>query len=244
MVLPEPLHELRVARAARRALGLSVERTRPEGVLRVDPRGREGAALVELRGPTLRLRLTLETVPGDDDAEVRLDAAGRARAPASPEPAPAVTAAVAPEPTAPPPVPAATPAATAPPPSPSPAPAVVFDVSNLMRATPIPIGRREGLPGQPAMVLVDALRGESHLWLRFTLEGGAAARVRQATWDRGPLTTFTQEAVGRDLRVVVQLPRAEVTRRTRVALAMDSGATYRFALSSGTLADLWRKIFN
>jgi hypothetical protein len=188
-------------------------------------------------GPTVRLRLTLETVAEGGDAEVHLGVDKPVAATPAPTPSPPSTAVgdeTPAESAAPDPVPSATPAA----------PAVVFDVSNLMRATPVPIGRREGLPGQPVLVLVDALRGEAHLWLRFTLEGGAATRVRSVTWEAGTLTTFTQEPVGRDLRVVVQLPRATVTRKTRVSLAMDSGATYRFALSGGTLSDLWRKIFN
>ncbi len=245
VVLREPLEQLRAPREARRALGLSIERTRPQGVLRIEPRGRDAAAVVELIGPTSRLRLAIETVAHGADSEVRLGApAPEAQAvveapPLAPAPSPSPASlpeTLAAAPTQPEPLPAQ--------PTPAPSPAVVFDVSNLMRATPVPIGRREGLPGQLAMVLVDALRGEEHLWLRFTLEDGAAARVRAASWDAGPLPTFTQEPVGRDLRVVVQLPRASVTRKTRVTLAMDTGATYRFALSSGTLAGLWRKLFN
>lgn len=243
VVLREPLEQLRAPREARRALGLSIERTRPQGVLRIEPRGRDAAAVVELIGPTTRLRLAIETVAHGADGEVRLGmpTPEPPTAVAAPPPAPAPSPTSLPE----------TPAVEQPPaaaravdPTPAPSPAVIFDISNLMRATPVPIGRREGLPGQLAMVLVDALRGDEHLWLRFTLEDGAAARVRAASWEAGPLTTFTQEPVGRDLRVVVQLPRAGVTRKTRVTLAMDTGATYRFALSSGTLAGLWRKLFN
>ena len=270
IILPESLQQLTTSSAALQGLGLSVERTQPRGVLRVEP-GRDGAAVVELRGPTLRLRLVLETVPhgaGGDvhlarDGSVAAEAA-RATQPSAPPPpslerAPAATPAPAASPVATEPAPArsagetrraalspatelaSAPAAPAPEPT---SPAVVFDLSNLMRATPVPIGRREGLPGQKPMVLVDALRGDTHLWLRFTLEAGASARVRSVGWDAGPIETYTQEPVGHDLRVVVQLPRASVTRKTRVVLRMESGVEYRFALSSGTLTDLWRKLFN
>jgi hypothetical protein len=260
IVVPEPLQQLTTTRAARQALGLSVERTRPQGVLRVEP-ARAGAAVVELRGPTLRLRLVLETVALGAGAEVRLARDGSVAASVAPPggaSAPAATPPVSdasPPPIEPVPVPGTDPlrrAAAAPAVEPAPAalaptpvpPPVVFDLGNLMRATPVPIGRREGLPGQQPMVLVDALRGDTHLWLRFTLEDGAAARVRSVGWEAGPIETYTQEPVGRDLRVVVQLPRASVTRKTRVVLVMESGAEYRFALSSGTLTDLWRKLFN
>lgn len=262
VVLPEPLSQLKTTRAARRALGVTVERTRPEGVLRVEPRGRSGTALVELHGPTLHVRLALETVAEGADGEVRLARDGKAEGlgvaerpspdVAAGAPVDATAAASTPSPAPLPPEPSPAPLAppreagpsAAAPPSPTPGPAVSFDLSNLMRATPVPIGRREGLPGQKPMTLVDALRGETHLWLRFTLEDGAASRVRSVSWESGRIETFTQEAVGRDLRVVVQLPSASVTRKTRVVLVMESGAEYRFALSSGTLAGLWRRIFN
>lgn len=273
IVLPEALQQLQTTRDARRALGVSVERTRPQGVLRVEPSA-AGTAVVKLRGTTLRVRLTLETVAGGAGSDLRLARDGSLLAPVAP-----AEASRAPVPNAPPapvdPAPAATPpsdaagapraaqaepasASETPPfaprgvdvapapsePPPAAAPAVVFDLSNLMRAAPVPIGRREGLPGQQPMVLVDALRGDTHLWLRFTLQEGAAARVRSVAWEAGPIETYTQEPVGRDLRIVVQLPRESVTRKTRVVLAMESGGEYRFALSSGTLTDLWRKLFN
>jgi hypothetical protein len=122
-------------------------------------------------------------------------------------------------------------------------PGVAFEMSDLMRAAPVPIGRREGLPGQLPLVLVDALKGERFVWLRFTLEGGAAQRVKSAAWQRGAIEAFTQEPVGNDLRIVVQLPRAQVDKRARLQIELDSGASYRVSLSVSTLAGFLKTLF-
>lgn len=265
IVLPGSLMQISGEGRAQRALGVTVERTRPYGVLRVDPRGHAGAALVDLRGPGWHLRLALQTVEG---ARARTLHLGHAPAPTSSAPAlgaeavphggvPSSAAATpAPQPTSTPPALVVEPSAAPPPPAdPSPAPtqppspaatpdtSVAFDVRALLRAQRVRLGRQEGLPGQRRMTLVEALHDETLVWLRFTLGDGAAERVQSVAWERGPLASFTQEPVGAHLHVVVQLPRAAVTRRTRVTLAMASGAEYRFALNSGTLADVFRSPF-
>jgi hypothetical protein len=275
IVLPGRLVQMQGDSHRQRALGMTVERTRPRGVLRVEPRGHAGAALVELRGPAWRLRLALQTVDGTRARTLELDpehARPNATPPLTPAPIalpspPALpsnaTAArlseVAPSPgDKPVPMPPATepgtvtPTPNAPAPSPPPASApspsaqaasVAFDVRALLRAKRVRLGRQEGLPGQRRMTLVEALHDDTLVWLRFTLGDGATERVASVAWERGTVSTFTQEAVGAHLQVVVQLPRVAVSRRTRVTLALASGAEYRFALNSGTLADLFRSPF-
>lgn len=258
LLLPEPLRQLQVGAEARAALGISVERSRPTAVLRVLPQAHPAQASVEFRGPRLVLRLLLETAPAGHAGDVRitLPALRPATEPPASVPAPVATPApaTAPAPEAtplpePPPAPApSSPGPTPSPspepePAPSPAPPVAFDLGDLVRATPVPIGRREGLPGQLPLVLVDALRGESSVWLRFTLEGGAPRRVSRVSWERGPITAFTQEPVGRDLRIVVQLPKAQVSRKSRLQLDLDAGASYRVGLNSSTLAGFLKSLF-
>lgn len=258
---PEPLRELRLARAERLSLGVRIVASSPQALIEISPTAHPRRALLRFQGPDSSLSLELETTASGSDAEIDLvrSAAGPPAASASPVTIEAAT--MGPSPSAPPPpspagadapVGSTEAAATSTGPSttlatanaraPSPA-SVVFDLSSLLRATPVSIGRREGLPGQPPLILVDALRGEALVWLRFTLENGAAERVRAVSWEQGAIPAFTQEPVGRDLRVVVQLARGQVTRKTRVVLETDSGGRYRFALSSGTLAGFFRSLF-
>jgi hypothetical protein len=93
------------------------------------------------------------------------------------------------------------------------------------------------------MVLVDALNGRDSIWLRFRLEGGASERVARVSWEHGEVKTFEEVADGKDRRVVVQLPRALVTGKTRVALEVAGGPTYRFPLTAPTLARVLRSLF-
>jgi len=123
------------------------------------------------------------------------------------------------------------------------APPSVLDLPALLAATPVAIDRREGLPGHRSMLLVDALKGDKWVWLRFRLEGGAAARVEKVTWEHGDIASFTQEPSGEDLRVVVQLPRAPITKKTRVSLKVAEGALYKFPLRPGTIPGLFRSLF-
>jgi hypothetical protein len=256
---PEPLRELRLARAERLSLGVRIVASSPQALIEVSPTVHPRRALLRFRGPDSSLSLELETTASGSNAEIDLVRSAAEPPAASPSPVTIEAATMGPSPSAPPPpspagadAPAgsteAAPAPSRPPatagtgPAPGPA-SVVFDLSSLLRATPVSIGRREGLPGQPPMVLVDALRGEALVWLRFTLENGAAERIKAVSWEQGAIPAFTQEPVGRDLRVVVQLPRGQVTRKTRVVLETVSGGRYRFALSSGTLAGFFRSLF-
>jgi hypothetical protein len=124
-----------------------------------------------------------------------------------------------------------------------PTPTATPPPSELLWAKAVVIGRREGLPGQRPMILVDALNGRDSIWLRFRLEGGAGERVARVSWEHGEVTTFEEVADGKDRRVVVQLPRALVTSKTRVALEVAGGPTYRFPLTAPTLARLLRSLF-
>src|SRR6185295_9939153 len=92
------------------------------------------------------------------------------------------------------------PVATAPPPTMAPAApaAAALDMEGLLRARPVAIDRKEGRPGQRAMILVDALHGDEWIWLRFRLEGGASERVERVSWEHGEITRVMQEPAGRD----------------------------------------------
>lgn len=266
--LPEPLRQLKLGPEAKQQLGVSIERTKPQAILSVTPRTHPARATVQFRGPHLVLSLTLETQASGASADVHLvldteptrpvatssalTAPATAPSPLATAPSPLPIPTPEPEPTPAPviPIPSAVPSPTPvstptpePTPNSAPTPSVAFDLGDLVRATPVPIGRREGLPGQLALVLVDALKGESYVWLRFTLEGGAAQRVRAVSWQRGAISAFTQEPVGKDLRVVVQLPRAELDRKARVQLELGSGAAYRVSLNASTLAGFLKSLF-
>jgi hypothetical protein len=226
LVFPEALKQLRSPSREAKALGLSVEQTKPRGVIVVKPTRTPARGTIEFRGATRVLQVTLEATAEGTGKEIRLGEA-------SPPPL-AVETLPAPVPVStppPPPSPAATPA-------PSP-----LDLEGLLRATTHGIGRREGLPGQPAMILKDALYGEQRVWLRFVLEDGARAQVERVWWDQGEIATWVQETNGRDLRVVVQVPRASVTRKTRVSLKVAPGGTYKFALTPSTLTNFFKELF-
>ena len=60
-------------------------------------------------------------------------------------------------------------------------PGATPEPSGLVWAKAVVIGRREGLPGQRSMVLVDALSGQETVWLRFRLEDGARPRRSRAS---------------------------------------------------------------
>jgi hypothetical protein len=216
----EPLRQLKASAEDRRRFGLEVLRTKPTGALSVRPEAGAGTARLEFRGPAQVVELVLEAV-------------AEAPAPvATPEPPPP-TVAAAPAPAPP----------SSPEPTPAPPASATPEPSDLVWAKPVVIGRREGLPGQRPMVLVDALSGQDSVWLRFRLEDGADAAVARVHWEHGEVTTFEQVADGADRRVVVQLPRGQVTPRTRVSVEIAGGPTYRFALTAPTLARLFRSLF-
>jgi len=138
--------------------------------------------------------------------------------------------------------PATVPPAPAPDTTARPAPPVLH-LDDLLRAQPVAIGRREGLPGHPEMVLVDALRGDERIWFRFKLEGGAAQRIARVSWEQGDITTYVQEASGKDLRLLVQVPRAAVTRGAHLSLEVAKGPTYTFALGDRSLGRFLKELF-
>lgn len=242
IVLPEALRQLKASADDRKRFGLVVERTQPQAVLTVRPEAARGTARIEFRGPTRVVELVLEATSAAAATPARVAQAVTAATatpsppPDPPTPLPTVAATATLPPPTPTPEPRATPQAT-------PAPTATPAASELLWAKAVVIGRREGLPGQRPMVLVDALNGRDSIWLRFRLEGGADARVARVSWEHGEVKTFEEVAEGKDRRVVVQLPRALVTPKTRVALEVADGPTYRFPLSAPTLARLLRSLF-
>jgi hypothetical protein len=126
----------------------------------------------------------------------------------------------------------------------TPAPPVVgFDAEAFKAAKAVGIGRREGLPGEPEMVLETAFTGARSVWLSFSLRGAAKARVASVAWEGGEIGEYTQEPAGKDLRILVQLPKRKVSRTTRVTVKIESGGTYRFALNTGTFTDFLKGLF-
>jgi hypothetical protein len=118
-----------------------------------------------------------------------------------------------------------------------------LDLEGLLLARPEHIGRREGLPGQPPLTLDDALKSEAWVWLRFTLPGGAASRLEEVSWENGLIRAYQTQPVKSDLRIVVQLPRARVTKRTRITVKVAPGGSYKFALSAPWLSTFVRGLF-
>ena len=168
---------------------------------------------------------------------------------ADPSPSPPA-AATPPPPSAPPvveavatPAPAASPRVTEPAPDRPASQAAGLHLEGLLRARSVNVGRHEGLPGQREMVLVDALHGEEWIWFRFTLEGGASLRIARVSGERGEITSVVQEPSGADLRVIVQVPRAAVTRSARLVLEVRDGPAYTFALGSRSLGRVLKDLF-
>lgn len=177
-----------------------------------------------------------EPAPAAADAATATPATEASPAPATPTPA----ALLDPEPARLPP-PRAQPVEAPAPAPPSAGPPLHLE--GLLRARPVAIGRHEGLPGQREMVLVDALHGEEWIWFRFRLDGGASLRIARVSWERGEITTYLQEPAGADLRVVVQVPRASVTRSARLQLEVEDGPSYAFALGSRSIGRFLKDLF-
>src|SRR6185295_9484776 len=72
LVFPEPLKQLRSQSREAALLGLSVERTRPTGVISVRPTVLSARGTIEFRGPTRVLRVMLEATAEGTGREVRL----------------------------------------------------------------------------------------------------------------------------------------------------------------------------
>jgi hypothetical protein len=131
------------------------------------------------------------------------------------------------------PTPTASPSAMVPP----------LDVSELLQLRPVAIGRREGLPGQRPLILEDALKSDANVWLRFRLVGGSKERVGAISWEHGPLTSFLQAPQGKDLRLIVRLPRPNVNKKTRVRIRLEGEKGDRsFALDSPWLSSFLRSL--
>ena len=255
IVFPEPLRQLKASAEDKAALGIRLERAKPAAALVVRPTTHPRSGRLEFRGPRLVVQLVIETAASGRASEVRLVAPPApstspliaAAAVASPTPPPPTPAPAATLPATPPPTPEPTPLPTpAPTPTPTPAatpPPDAMGSGELLWARPLVINRREGLPGQPAMILVDALSARESIWFRFRLEGGAPTRLSGVSWEHGDVTTFQQEPEGKDRSIVVRLPRSRVTRRTRLELAVESGPTYRFALNAPTLSNALKSLF-
>jgi hypothetical protein len=227
IVLPEALRRLR-APGQNAALDVTVERTQPEGVLVVTPRAHPLRTAIEVRGATRDLHLVVESTASGESGDIQIEFLPRRESAAPPTAPPVAEATEAPA------------AATSPPASAPPAAAEGLDTLELLKAKVVVVGEREGLPGQAPMVLTDALQGESWVWLRFLLSGGAASQVTRVSWEGGAIESFSQEALDKDLRVIVRLSRAALTRRAHVTLEIDRDATYTFAMGSRSLRELLR----
>src|SRR5262245_55979497 len=158
IVFPEPLCRFRTLQGEDLGLGVTVESTKPRGVIVVHASTHPSRRTVEFRGPGLVLTLALESVTSGGASEVRVVVAD---APAPPSPSPPSASVPAPDPPTPgPPPPTSAPASGGSDPvdpggTP---PAGFFTPTDLLRVSTVRIQRREGLPGQNAMVLVDALQ--------------------------------------------------------------------------------------
>src|SRR5262245_36194496 len=72
IVLPERLTRVTASSGAKVALGITVERYQPEGVLVVHPESHPASGRVVVRGPTTQFTLQIESVPSGVASEVRL----------------------------------------------------------------------------------------------------------------------------------------------------------------------------
>jgi hypothetical protein len=226
---------------------VKLQQSRPEGIVSIRPREHPSRLSLTFRGPTLVVRVQVQSLPPAAGTEARIvESPPVGRPPVEPPP-------VVNPPLVNPPV-ASAGNGEAPAPIPSPAPpsrtvpdppaAGLFDLQGLVRARFVPIGRLEGLPGQQRMILVDASAGEAWVWMHFELERGARRRVTSVRLNQTPVPAFDQEPDGKNLRVFVQIPRALFTSDARMVLNMADRESYTFAkLSSGRLGDVLKELF-
>src|SRR5260221_7840488 len=207
VVFPEQLLTLRWSKGAREALGARLRSTEPVGIVEVQPARLAASSSVEAHGPSWTLNIELAVVPSGAPLEIRIiltprpvPEKGTASDEADLKPGdgaptavvdgsskgdrgvvsaghegvgadlPAATGAVLPEPG-----------------NKAPdrldLPARKLDLAGLLAAEVVPIDRREVQPGRHDVVLVDALRGEDWVWLRFAVRGGARERVEGVGWE-------------------------------------------------------------
>jgi len=237
LVFPEPLRRLRTFGPDRQVIGITVERAAPTAVIVIRPQRHAVHSGVEFQGMTLTLRLDLTTTAAGPAQELRL--APPKLSTAGPDsgstgaPAPATVTGTPPLPE---------PRTTPTPPSMT---ASEGDptAQQLFWAHAEPIERREGLPGQPVLVLEDALSTEDWIWYRMRLEGGAREQITALEWERGPISDYQQRSEGADRRILVRVPRRLVSRRTRLVLTLASGAVYRVPPFPPTLRGFFKQLF-
>jgi hypothetical protein len=107
------------------------------------------------------------------------------------------------------------------------------------------IGREEALPGQRPVILEDALKSDMNVFLRFRAVGAAKAKdlIAKVSWEHGEIRTYTVVPSGPDLRILVQLPRARVSKATRISMKLTSGDSYKFSLSAPWFSSFLRSLF-
>jgi len=241
IVFPEPLRRLKTFGPDREAIAVTVERAAPTAVVVIRPRRHPARCGLEFHGTTLTLRLDLRTTSTGDAQELRLTA---------PTPAASEPTLAAPSPDSSPPAATLDNAPQANEPSAAPTP-LSTDVPHgdpasqqALWARAVPIGRREGLPGQPVLLIEDALETEEWIWYRMRLEGGAREQIAALEWERGPLSDYQQVSDGADRRILVRVPRRFVNRRTRLVLKLASGAVYRVPPFPPTLGGFFGRLFH
>jgi hypothetical protein len=240
VVFPEPLRRLRTYGPDRQAIAVTVERTTPTAIVVIRPQRHPARSRIEFRGLTLTLELDVTTTAAGPPQELRLapPGVGTVGPDATRTPADGAAATIALDS---PPTRAESGAASVP----VPADVGAGDPTSqqLPWAHAQPIGRREGLPGQPTLVLEDALSSEEWIWYRLRLEGGAHEQITAIEWERGPISDLQERSEGADRRIVVRLPRRFVNRHTRLVLKLASGPVYRVPPFAPTVSGFFRQLF-
>ncbi len=245
VLLPEPLRRLKGLGPAREALGVTVEQSSPEAILVIHPRRHPARGTIDFQGPSLELHLDIasateadgdardvrivveDPAPDETPTEAMARPATDGPPPRSPEEPPKEPGATA----------IASPTATTP-------TLGGLDMTALLAAKPVRIHRREGLPGQPELILLDALEAPEWTFFRMRLQDGAQAGVRSVTWDGTAVDTYAAISEGSDLLVVVQLPREQVDGHTHLELTTGTGIVYRIKTSPPTLPARIRDLFH
>lgn len=266
IVLPERVSRLTASAGARESLGLTVEQYGPFGTMAVRPTDHPVSGRVVVRSPSRTLVLQIESSATGVASEIRFTLPALAQPAARPPAFPARTASAESPAQTPADPPEANPApvvggeaaegkrheasgdlrATPAPVSAASEPTTAhagLDLEGLLAAQAVGIGRREGLPGQKQVVLADALRGEKWVWFRFVVRGGAGERVVRVHLGDVRVETHTAQPEGKDLKVVVQVSRSQIGRRSRIRLSLASGATYTFPLTSASFTAFLKSLF-
>jgi hypothetical protein len=114
----------------------------------------------------------------------------------------------------------------------------VLELEDLEHAEVQVIGRREGQPGYPWMTLENVARGEKWAFVRLAL-ASPTAEIESISWEgkgAGPKEApFEAKSLGRELKIMAQLPLAAATSRTRVRVRVRGGGVYTFPLRDGSI---------